>query len=525
MALLAHWLAAFVLLPLIVAAQSDPDRDRDGLSDFQEVHKYRTDPDKADSDGDGVPDGDWLERREYQYTVRTIVQVMRPVTIVYLCDDHQDARVLDETDSYVELEVVHYPFTTVSKAIVADKNWRRTTAKMGEWTAPGPTNDWTPAMQKRLLLALKQDGIDAQVLDDKALVEQASRWLCQRAQGNDCFMAFITAFDERGKPFVPAELLELTEHTPDSLAAKWSRDISARGMFEQRVRGSCSSSSIYLNGCLRALGIPTRTILTIPIIDANDEREMQMVEHGLSHHALKAKLLPVLQQMNGSWASHSFNEVFVGGRWRRLNYERLGQDIVDANLFGMLTHVATFSDWADARMAQTIGKRQTKQVTADVFASRNPYSTIALRDAFGPHSKLENPAIGPAAPRQAVVTDVQWGDGDKVPAQIRGWFAERSVFGLVARVESVEGPDELKRFLGEADLRVHLTGANQNTIGVGMNAGAWWWLGDHAWIVVPFDGADRDAHAADQRYRFVCRNQADGCKWQVQEGVVVPPRK
>ena len=70
-----------VLLPVVATAQAEVDRDKDGLSDFAEIHKYRTDPKKADTDGDGVPDGDWLERREYQYTIRTVLQVMRPVTI------------------------------------------------------------------------------------------------------------------------------------------------------------------------------------------------------------------------------------------------------------------------------------------------------------------------------------------------------------------------------------------------------------------------------------------------------------
>ena len=72
-----------VLLPVVAVAQADVDRDKDGLSDWVEIHKYRTDPKKADSDGDGVPDGDWLERREYQYTIRTVLQVMRPVTIEF----------------------------------------------------------------------------------------------------------------------------------------------------------------------------------------------------------------------------------------------------------------------------------------------------------------------------------------------------------------------------------------------------------------------------------------------------------
>jgi hypothetical protein len=59
-----------------VAFAQDLDTDRDSLSDFQEQHKYGTDPRKMDSDADGVPDGDWVERREYTYTVRSVVHVM-----------------------------------------------------------------------------------------------------------------------------------------------------------------------------------------------------------------------------------------------------------------------------------------------------------------------------------------------------------------------------------------------------------------------------------------------------------------
>src|SRR5262245_37004689 len=162
--------------PLLARQVGDRDSDGDGLTDFQELHKYLTDPNKKDSDGDGIPDGDWRERREYQYTVRTVVQVMRPVTIEYLCDDYQDARVLDETDTWIELEVVHYPFNTVAAAVTADPDWRRTTAGMTHWTAPGPTADWTPAMRDQLAAALAADGIAVDSLDDRTLVERAAKW-------------------------------------------------------------------------------------------------------------------------------------------------------------------------------------------------------------------------------------------------------------------------------------------------------------------------------------------------------------
>src|SRR6476620_6539475 len=88
------------------------DTDRDGLSDFQEIHKYFTDPNKFSTAGDGVSDGDWERRAEYAYTVRSIIRVMEPVNVQCLNDDYQDARVLGRNDNIVEIEVVHYPLNT-----------------------------------------------------------------------------------------------------------------------------------------------------------------------------------------------------------------------------------------------------------------------------------------------------------------------------------------------------------------------------------------------------------------------------
>ncbi|MEM7315006.1 MAG: hypothetical protein AAF497_17810 [Planctomycetota bacterium] len=127
--------SAFLLL-LISPCFAELDSDSDGLSDFQERTKYLTDPANADSDGDGKPDGDWSERREYQYTVRSIVQVMRPVTLKFLNDDYQDIKLRKQTKDYIELEVVHYPFNRVATTITSDPNWRlqnRQNAELGQW--------------------------------------------------------------------------------------------------------------------------------------------------------------------------------------------------------------------------------------------------------------------------------------------------------------------------------------------------------------------------------------------------------
>ena len=117
-------LATLVLMTQGLAAPppDDPDFDGDGLSDFVEQHKHFTNPALADSDGDGTPDNDPYERREYCYSIRTVVRVMRPYDLAAMNDDYQDAKLLRETAEFGEIEVVHYPLNTVASAITANTN-------------------------------------------------------------------------------------------------------------------------------------------------------------------------------------------------------------------------------------------------------------------------------------------------------------------------------------------------------------------------------------------------------------------
>ena len=78
---------------------------------------------------------------------------------------------------------------------------------------------------------------------------------------------------------------------------------------------------------MRAVGIPTRTVLCIPLVDANDERERELAETRIRHNRVRRIVTTAAKEAIGSWTSHTFNEVWVGGHWRRLNYSELGQDI------------------------------------------------------------------------------------------------------------------------------------------------------------------------------------------------------
>src|SRR5262245_20491283 len=131
--------------PKAVAADSDPDSDGDGLADFQELHKYGTDPRKKET-SPGVPDGDQKGRREHTYSVRVVLRIMPPFNLEAMSDDYQDVRVLKRTKDHADLEIVLYPLNTNAEAISANPNWKKDYAGMKEYLAPGVTTNWDEAM-------------------------------------------------------------------------------------------------------------------------------------------------------------------------------------------------------------------------------------------------------------------------------------------------------------------------------------------------------------------------------------------
>ncbi len=471
-------LGALAIAGVAAGQQPDPDTDGDGLCDFQETHKYLSDPRSSDSDRDGLPDGDWSERREWAYTVRSVVQVLRPVTADVLCDDYQDARILDETEEYVELEVVHYPLNTVAAALAGDPDWRTKLAGLERWLAPGPTSNWDEPMRADLFGALARDGIDAQALDDRTLVERASKWLLDRARSLDGFTTFLSRFVDGRVELYPG--LEETARrelakTGLTLEEQWQRELFARGMYEHRTRGTCTSTAIYLDGCLRALGVPTRIVLAIPVVDASDEREVALVER-LRHHRVRYTIQQGIAALGNSWASHTFDEVWVGGRWRRLNYERLGQNTLDARCLGLLTHVATFSDWAEGDMAATWGTRQARSEHDDAFGGSNPYSTIALSERFGVHAQIENDPVAEDFTR-LTIERAYWYDSEERPSgvELRLDDPENAGHVLVHVREhrAGEGKGQYKRFWDRVGKRFVLRASGQADVPLQAERGYW----------------------------------------------------
>lgn len=513
-------IAGLVLALAVPAWAGEIDTDGDGLSDFQELHKYGTDPAKKDSDGDGTPDGAWDERREYAYTVRTVVRVMRPVDDSGFQDDFQDARVLEETDTWVKLEVVHYPLNTVADALAGDPDWpEKPPAKTH--LAPGPTSNWDEAMRDALVEGLKRAGVDVDALDDRALVEKAVPWLLDRASyDGGQFTGYFTQFED-GKPSVhPGCTRGLEEYNRSgrTVEEQWAHDLFAKGMFETRSRGSCTSTAIYLNACLRALGIPTRIVYCIPVIDASDPGELAMLD-GLRHPEVRRVLEDALGKLGSSWAGHTFNEVHVGGRWRRLNYAKLGQNTFGANVFGLLTHVFTVDDWADADVARTIGVRQSSDRRDDVFGHDNPYSTVELSDRFGVHAAIARTPKPADAWSTLTIEKAIWYDSPERPPNLTTRIPDPGRTGYVllkvreCRPEG--GLAQYRPFWEGVDRSFLLRAEGRDDVRAEATRGYW----SSGWFFLEIPRSELERMAADVPYALVPRNGEGDMRWGVADGV------
>jgi len=425
------YLVCFCMCP--VCAAGDIDSDGDGLSDFQEVHKYLTSPGKKDTDGDGVSDGGWDERREYAYSVRSILRFMPPFDEDALNDDFQDARVLEKTDDYIELEVIHYPLGTAHESIRGNPNWRRDCASMTEYLKPGVTTNWDDKMRQDLLDELKADGILVDKLTDRQVVTQVSSWLRRKSKSLDKVFTTYYIYYPKGQPKVypglenafEGEFNRDKDNYDWTIGEHFDRELLGRGMFYNKTHGSCTSFAVSLTTVLRAVGIPTRMIITVPVVDPSDKEQRRLVKDRITHNQVHETMLAGLRRVGQGFTAHTFNEVYIGNRWHRLNGNRLGQPILDPRLFGLHTHLYTFNDLSDANLAPTWGFRYGKGARSAVLKHSNPYSAVTLSDLFGCHCSIENPVAADEGTLLGSLPNIYI----MGPSEPPGWFTE--VVGVV----------------------------------------------------------------------------------------------
>jgi hypothetical protein len=510
------------------AVEADPDSDGDGLTDFHEVHKYLTDFGRKDTAGKGVSDGGWQQRREFTYSVRAVIRVMPPYNLKALNDDYQDVRVRKQTREYVELEVVVYPLNSNAEAIQGNPNWKKDYAAMREYLAPGVTTNWDDGMRKDLLRELARDGIDPDRLTDREVVEQVSRWLFKRSRHRPMFCTFYVGF-RGGKPEVPQGLEKAFERDRGdpqwTVQQQFEHELFGKQMFARKTYGTCTSTAVYQTTVLRALGIPTRMILCIPLADGSDPAQVELVDKGLTHSRVHRDALLGTLSGGTSFASHTFCEVFVGGRWRRLNYTTLGQNVLERNYLGLMLKVHTFKDLSEANLAATWGTRYARGLRDEVFRHSNPYCLLEVRDHFGKYARVPRPPAEPALKR-VTIADAYWPEAKDAPAAIRalGWGKEpgsgRFFVHCEEWLENAGGYLQYKLFMWRADRKIVLRAKGRPDVSgrISMN-----FYTDHPnglrelEVVIP--AAEYGKMVRGVAYTLHPVNGKKGYEWGVREGV------
>ena len=140
-----------------------------------------------------------------------------------------------------------------------------------------------------------------------------------------------------------------------------------------------------------------------------------MVEKNLTHHQVRRDVYLGVSAGANSFCAHTFCEVFVGGRWRRLNYTSLGQNVLHPTTLGLMIKVNTFNDLSDANLAATWGTRYAKGLRDDVFQHSNPYTLVEISDHFGQYAKVPNPPAVNYEHKQITIDRAYWPESKDAP--------------------------------------------------------------------------------------------------------------
>ncbi len=351
----------------------NPDTDGDGLSDYDEIFKYRTNPLSADSDNDGIPDSEWNERREYAYTIAVKREIYPPYDTCALSDLYQDSRVLSEHGDTLVHETILYPNTIQFVIPSSDVQNIPVHPQAEPYTKPTFFCNFTPQMQQEMnqLIATWR------VKDNYDLLASLAQYVIVITTGypsNEPLNFYIQG--KNGKvEIVHRERFEQfkTSHftTDESVLERLTFGAS---MYKNRMRGACGSSSILYTSILRASGLPTRIVVSNPILNYTDPAQVDMIAH-LQHENYRNMLRGQVRRLGG-YANHFFYEVNINGRWVRCDYDNV--NIASDHVQGLFVVQNNLLDFTDVDYARTWGQRM-------VDNRGNAYNTLELSDQFPLH--------------------------------------------------------------------------------------------------------------------------------------------
>ncbi|MBU3127188.1 hypothetical protein LGL55_11685 [Clostridium tagluense] len=374
---------------------ADTDTDGDGLTDYQEIHKYFSNPYNRDTDGDGIPDGDLNERTENTYVIKTTMRINKPYNInVMKNDNYQDVTLKGETSEYGIFDIVLYPYNTNN--VDSNYNWKdyAKSSELQQYLKPTITANWDNQLRTTIISDLKYQGIDIEnsmyngvKVADTQIVEKVTNYIYNNTQSLKESTNFYTSFSN-GIPTIAPELQAAFQRDKGnqswSTQEQFNHELYGKQMYMNKQHGSSESSAILMETVFRAIGIPCRIIQTVPIIDCNDPIQQALLNN-ISDADIRGKVRQGTAGMVG-FSSPTYNEIYVGNRWVRLNYDKINQNIFDEKNSDSMIHLNTINDLSDTDLT-VWGRRYALQLR-DTFKYDNPYETTNITSVNGIHSKL-----------------------------------------------------------------------------------------------------------------------------------------
>jgi hypothetical protein len=353
------------------------DFDEDGLLDYYELFRNHTNPEMSDTDGDGKLDGEWSELGDYTYTVRASVRIIKPYNLDEMETLRQSFRLTEENELYGVFDLIMYPLAI--QQVIPNDNWKQVVDEsefLKQFTASykaityddmmvqdvhGMVEDFarSPADQKsdKYLITKILPRIESEMnltyIDDRG----STRYTPYDEEGNIEYSKLKATGesldglnnDQNFKMLFGDQNLSFQEKT-DLLATSLS-------MYNNKVISNCNPTANLLTGISRAIGIPTRVILSYPLfssddtIDANDIITHRPVRELLTYgNGGKVK-------SPGQLSDHWYPEFYIGNQWvsfdgadKKMNITVLKmKDYTDqgCEIFDAIFNVVGKNDWDD----------------------------------------------------------------------------------------------------------------------------------------------------------------------------------
>ena len=345
--------------PTLVPSADD---DGDGLTNYEETVKYCTDPYASDSDGDGLPDSDWVERREYAYTVRAVLKIRQPYDVETMNDLYQDVRVTEGPDEagYALIEAIIYRDTEVVFS-ASPYPLAELRPELRACTQPGIATNYDSAMQAEVLDIVSTASTDVKV------VEPVLKWVDAKT---DCYLKY--SIPEVYYTYLAADGSVQVRNYSDSLPVEelLRTHYFAASMFSERTHGTCTSIAALKCAMLKAAGLPCRLIQTIHPIYYHEDQAVAYTNN------LNRQWDCVFEQAAGTntlWCNHASMEVYLDGHWIRVD-RSLG--IYHENESCLNLKILSVADWSEVDFSETW--------PVDWIHER-PYYTLSIEDQKPQH--------------------------------------------------------------------------------------------------------------------------------------------